>query len=128
MFNEQTPAHGRMGADGKFPYGFGLFGMLVIGTFGVMVAPASVFLTVTALLGVALIAGIMLVTDTPEPTPGYHGEPIYPMRGRDAMDQLYAEIERRSAEGELFPFGNWLPRFRVQFEAQQAIRRALAQM
>jgi hypothetical protein len=107
-----TNGSARTAASGRIPMPTGLFVMLVLGLFGAYVMPVAPGITVITLLGMTVIAYELLVSDKP-------ADGTYPMRGRDAMTELYAELEERRAGGELFPFTNWHPLHRVLWEAQQ---------
>lgn len=111
MFNEGStyPA-----AGGQIPYPLALFGILVLGLNGVYVMPVAPWLTVCTLAGILVVAAHVLVFDRP-------ADGSYSMRGHDAMQQLYAELEERRNSGEILPFGNWLPRHRALYDAQQAL-------
>lgn len=91
-----------------------LMSALGLGTVGALLLPVNPVVGGVALLGMLLIGTMLLVWDRPD-------DGTYPMRGRDAMELLYAELDRRRAGGEILPFGNWLPLHRVLYEAQRAM-------
>jgi hypothetical protein len=90
-----------------------LLSILGIGVFGALLMPVSPLLSILALASMLLFAGMLLAFDTPQ-----YG--TYPMRGCDAMEQIYAELEQRRIQGFTSPFGDWLPLNRVLHEAAQA--------
>jgi hypothetical protein len=96
-------------------------GARYFGGLGVMTLVA---LAATAIMPLAPMAGIALMIvvvglavallqgDAPL---DIDGRPV--PSGAACMDALYEEIERERSAGRVYPFGNWLPRYRVQYEA-----------